>query len=232
MANEDPGAYSRSVTRRGLLALVGGVAALPLVGLPPIGRARAAVSRNLHFQVLRDGSQIGEHRIDFRADGDRLAIVTQIDIKIEALIFSVFRFMHRSEEIWDAGRLVSIESITDDDGTALQVSGGAVPGGFRIVGIGGPFLAASTLMTSNTLWDPRIVRESRLLDAQRGGEMGLIARQLPDELVETSQGHLRTSCYLLITPLYAGRIFYDADNRWVKALLELRGQNIEYALAT
>jgi hypothetical protein len=61
--------------------------------------------------------------------------------------------------------------------------------------------------------------------------MGLIARQLPDELVETPQGHVRTRCYLLITPLYAGRIFYDADNRWVKALLELRGQNIEYALA-
>ena len=87
-------------------------------------------------------------------------------------------------------------------------------------------------MTSNTLWDARIVRESHLLDAQRGGEMGLIARQLPDELVETPRGQVRASCYLLVTPLYAGRIFYDADNRWVKALFELRGENIEYALAT
>jgi hypothetical protein len=203
-----------------------------LVGLPLIGRARAAVPHDLHFQVLRDGSQIGEHRINFRTDGDRLAITTQIDIEIEALVFSVFRFTHRAEEIWDAGRLVSIKSTTDDDGTALQVSGSVVPEGFRIVGIGGPFLAARTLMTSNTLWDPRIVRESRLLDAQRGGEMGLIARQLPDEMVETPRGQVRASCYLLVTPLYAGRIFYDADNRWVKALFELRGENIEYALAT
>jgi hypothetical protein len=203
-----------------------------LVGLPLIGRARAAVPQDVHFRVLRDGSQIGEHRINFRTDGDRLAITTQIDIEIEALVFSVFRFTHRSEEIWDAGRLVSIKSTTDDDGTALQVSGSVVPEGFRIVGIGGPFLAARTLMTSNTLWDARIVRESHLLDAQRGGEMGLIARQLPDELVETPRGQVRASCYLLVTPLYAGRIFYDADNRWVKALFELRGENIEYALAT
>jgi hypothetical protein len=27
-------------------------------------------------------------------------------------------------------------------------------------------------------------------------------------------------------------VFYDGDQRWVKALIELKGQTIEYALAT
>jgi hypothetical protein len=35
----------------------------------------------------------------------------------------------------------------------------------------------------------------------------------------------------MITPHYAGRLFYDAEGRWVKALFELKGERVEYALA-
>jgi hypothetical protein len=157
-------------------------------------------------------------------DGNRLVVATHVDISIEALVFTIFRFAHRSEEIWESGQLVSINSTTDDDGTALQVSGSVVDGGFRIVGANRPFQAARTLMTSDTLWDSRILRETKLLDAQRGGEMGLITRQLADELVDTPRGTVRASCHLVVTPLYAGQMFYDAEGRRVKALLELQGE--------
>ena len=43
---------------------------------------------------------------------------------------------------------------------------------------------------------------------------------------------MRASRYQMITPHYAGSVFYDGDQRWVKALIELKGQTIEYALAT
>ena len=46
------------------------------------------------------------------------------------------------------------------------------------------------------------------------------------------RGPVRASRYQMITPHYAGSVFYDGDQRWVKALIELKGQTIEYALAT
>ena len=35
----------------------------------------------------------------------------------------------------------------------------------------------------------------------------------------------------MITPHYAGSVFYDGGGRWVKALVEVKGETIEYALA-
>lgn len=130
-----------------------------------------------------------------------------------------------------SGRLVSVKSTTDDNGTLLQVSGYAAEDGFRILGEDGPFLASGHLLTSNTLWDSRLVRESRLIDVQHGNEVGLVVKRLGDEQVDTPQGPVRASRYQIITPHYAGSLFYDADGRWVKGLIEQQGEILEYALA-
>jgi SAM-dependent methyltransferase len=139
---------------------------------------------------------------------------------------------HDAQEIWQSGRLVSVTSTTDRDGTRLQVSGSAVADGFRIVGENGPFLAAAQLLSTNALWDSRIVHEQRLIDVQYGGEIGLVTRPFGEEQVATPQGQVRASRYQMITPHYAGSVFYDGHQRWIKALIEMKGQTIEYALAT
>ena len=94
-----------------------------------------------------------------------------------------------------------------------------------------PSVAPGHLLTSNTLWDRRIVGEDRLIDVQRGGEIGCVTTPLGDEPVDTPQGPVRASRYQMLTPYLAGSVFYDTGGRWVKALLELKGERIEYALA-
>ena len=220
------------MTRRRLFGLAATGAAMPLLRPLPSVRAYAAARRDLRFRALWHGSSIGEHRVAFRTDGDRLVVDTHIDIAVRVLFFTVFRLKHDAQEIWQAGRLVSVTSTTDRDGTRLQVSGNAVADGFRIVGEDGPFLATADLLTTNALWDSRIVHEQRLIDVQYGGEIGLVAKLLGDEQVDTPQGPVRASRYQIITPHYAGSVFYDGDQSWVKALIELKGQTIEYALAT
>lgn len=195
-------------------------------------RAHAAAHRDLRFRALRHGSPIGEHRVTFRRHGDRLTVETRVDIAVKVLFFTAFRFKHEAEEVWQSDRLLSVLSTTDDDGTLLQVSGHAVMDGFRIIGADGPFLASPRLLTSNTLWDRRIVRESRLIDVQHGGEIGLVVKPLGDEQVDTPQGPVRASRHHMITPYYAGSVFHDSDGRWVKGLIELKGELVEYALAT
>jgi hypothetical protein len=220
------------MSRRRLLGLAATAAAMPLLRPLPAVRAYAAAQRDLRFRALWHGSSIGEHRVAFKTDGDRLVVDTHIDIAVKVLFFTVFRLTHDAQEIWQSGRLVSVTSTTDRDGTRLQVSGNAAADGFRIVGLDGPFLAATDLLTTNALWDSRIVHEQRLIDVQYGGEIGLVAKLLGDEQVDTPQGPVRASRYQIITPHYAGSVFYDGGQSWVKALIELKGQTIEYALAT
>ena len=223
---------ARHVTRRRLLRLASAAAAIPLSGPLRSVRASTVAHRDLGFRVLRHGSAIGEHRVTFRPDGNRLIIETRVQIAVKVLFFTAFRFAHDAEEVWRSDRLVSVTSTTDDNGTLRQVSGHAVADSFRITGEDGPFLASGHLLTSNALWDSRIVRQTRLIDVQHGGEIGLVTKQLGDEDVDTPQGPLRASRHHMITPYYAGSVFHDRDGRWVKSVLELRGEHVEYALTT
>jgi len=208
-----------------------GAAAAVWPFLRPLPLARATTQGDLQFRALWKGASIGEHSVAFRRDGGRLTVDTHIDISAKVLFFTVFRLKHDAQEIWQSGRLASVTSTTQRDGARLRVSGAAAPEGFRIVGEDGPFLAPAHLLTTNSLWDSRIVRESRLMDVQYGGEVGLVARVLGPEQVDTPQGPVAASRYQLITPHYAGSVFYDGAQRWVKALLESKGETIEYALA-
>lgn len=216
------------MNRRHLLGLLSAAVAAPLFPAP----ARAAVANDVRFRAMHQGAPVGEHRVAFRADGDRMTVVTHIEITIKVLFFTAFRFRHDAEEVWQAGRLVSVQSTTDDNGARLQVSGYAAGDGFRLIGEDGPFLAAAQLLTSNTLWDKRLVDENRLIDVQHGNEVGLVGKLLGEEAVATPQGQIRASRYHILTPHYAGSLFYAADGRWVKGLIEQQGEILEYALAT
>ena len=172
------------------------------------------------------------HTVSFRQDGERLVVTTRIDISVKVLLFRAFYLEHEAEEVWQAGRLVAVKSTTNDNGTRMQVSGSAVPGGFRIIGEEGPFLAPAQLLTSNMLWDIRMLSASLLIDVQHGGVIGLAVKPRGAALVDTPQGQVRANRHHLITPHYAGTLYHDGSGRWVKALIEARGEIIEYALAS
>lgn len=220
------------MNRRQMLGLAAAAVTAPLLGVCRPMPACAAAFRDLRFRALLHGSQVGQHSVVFRADGSRLRVTTHIDITVKVLFFTAFSFRHDAEEVWEAGRLASVESTTEDNGTALKVSGYAAADGFRIIGADGPFLASAKLLTSDTLWDSQLVRQSRLIDVQHGGEVGLVAKLLGEEPVETPQGQMRAKRYQIITPHYAGSLFYDAGGRWVKGLIEQQGEILEYALTT
>ena len=195
-------------------------------------RARAAVApADLSFRALRNGKPIGVHTVSFRQDGERLLVTTRIDILVKVLLFTAFYLKHEAEEVWQAGRLLAVKSTTDDNGTRMQVSGAAVAGGFRIIGEEGPFLAPGHLLTSNMLWDTRMLKVERLIDVQHGGVIGLAVKPLGAALVDTSSGQVRANRHHLITPHYTGTLFHDSGGRWIKALIEAKGEIIEYALA-
>jgi hypothetical protein len=219
----------RSISRRRFLA--GSAAAgAALCGVPiPV---RAASERDLLFRCLWQGSQIGEHSVAFSAEAGRLVVETHIEITAKVLFFTVFSLRHQGREVWQDGRLQAIAATTQSEGARLEVAGEAVGDGFRIVGKDGPFLAAGHLLTSDALWDSRIVEATRLIDAQHGGETGVVVKRLGEAEVETPRGRIRATQHRIITPYYAGSLFYDEAQRWVKALVEFKGETLEYALAT
>ncbi len=227
---EDPTGRRDIIDRRTLLGWGVAAAGLPLFGA--ISVARAATPPDIRFRAIHGGTTVGEHRVQFRSDGDYLVVTTHIDITVRILFFTAFRFSHDAVEVWQSGRLISVEGTTDDNGVQLSVTGSAVEDGFRITGVDGPYLAPPQLLTTNTLWDRRLLHESRMIDVQHGGEVGLVVKPRGEEDVATPRGPVRSRRFQIITPNYAGSVFFDRNWRWVKGLMERNGEILEYALAS
>jgi hypothetical protein len=214
------------MNRRACLGILaaGGVVA---VGGPALAQP-AAVPRDVRFRLLRSGSSIGSHAVTFRQDGSKTIAQVDVDIVVRVAFITAFRYRHSSEEVFEGGRLMSVRSQTNDNGRTYGVSGQATRDGFRIEGPGGPFTAPATLLTSNSTWNAGFVRQQALLNVQQGGQCGLAVNRVGSEAVTAGGAQVTAEKYRAITPQCAGHVWYAPDGRWVRAVLEMRGETVEY----
>lgn len=201
--------YNKALARRTVLtagwaAAVG--CALPCVAqsTSPIAWPSTAGSRR--FSVLNRGNRIGAHTILYLPATGEVQVNTEIELLGKFAFFTVFRFSHRSTEVWRAGRLISLTSETLEHGETLRVDGAATPQGFRVVSKGGPFIASAATLTSNSMWTPVILEQATLVDAQHGGIIGVSTRKLADEQLVIAGRQTRASRYSFISPYFAGTI--------------------------
>lgn len=183
-----------------------------------------------HFSVFYKGSRIGAHTILYSSETGETRVSTSIHLLVKAAFFTMFRFSHTSTETWRDGQLMSLTSETLEHGETLRVDGIATPQGFRVVSKGGPFIAPSATLTSNSLWTPAVLEQTTLVDAQYGGIIGVSARKFADEQIIIADRQIAVTRYTLITPYLAGSIWYDEKNLWVRGEFERNGSHIQYQL--
>lgn len=211
----------------GKLAMAGGALLLP--GVPALA-ATVPPARVIPFMVAMDGGPVGTHTLAFNRDGDRM--VVDIDIRLEVgSIITLFRYAHRNREVWENGRLVSLDTETDDDGTAYQVSGRASADGFRVTGgVEGDFVAPADVMPSS-YWNIGTVDQTRVLDTQRGRMIDVATEQVGEETIEAAGTIVRANRYRMTGTLTVD-VWYSYTGQWVKLAFNARGRDIEYTLAT
>jgi len=224
-----------SIPRRALL--LAGLAGAARCAFPRAARAASAfllpsTTGNRRFSVLYGGDKIGSHAVLYSSTTGEIRITTEIHLLVKVAFFTLFAFSHRSEETWRDGRLASLSSDTEEDGDPLHVEGVATAQGFRVESAGGPFLAAATTLTSNSLWTPAVLEQETVVDAQHGGIIGISARKYADETIIIAGRPVRAARYKLVTPYLAGSIWYDEENLWVRGEFERHGSKILYQLDT
>ena len=141
--------------------------------------ATAAGPAEWRFAALLDGTQIGTHRFELRSGASdtnlrELRSVALFEVKVLGLV--VYRYRHRAEEQWRGDCLASMTAHTDDDGRVTEVSGRAIPAAFvldvRAAESGSPVqppeATRGDCLMSFAYWNPRLARQSRLLDPGTG----------------------------------------------------------------
>lgn len=178
----------------------------------------AAAPRTLEFDVLRDGAPIGTHRVTIERTGNEARATIEIDMAVRLAFVTVYRYTHRSTELWRDGRLVSLDARTDDNGTRTQVAARATDTGLAIDGSGGRYIApAETVPTS--YWNREKASRGRLLDTQSG--------KLIDVTTTTLAADSSGTRYRLAGDLEADLV-YGPGGDWTGLSFAARGARIDY----
>jgi hypothetical protein len=113
---------SRPLGRRTVLGVAASGAAAAMTpwralaqSVPPGGR--------LNFNLIRDGSRIGEETVTFQPDGDRLTVVVDVAIRVTLAMIPVFRLHHHETESWQDGQILSFAATTMKNGSHFYAQG-------------------------------------------------------------------------------------------------------------
>lgn len=151
--------------------------ALPLLALPLLSWPARAAPAAIRFRILRQGSQIGTHRVTFSEANGELTARTDVDIAVRLLGVTVFRFNHRFTELWAGDRLRLATSHHDRNGTVTEMVARAAEGGILVQGPKGPQrLPAEAAPLS--WWNPRSFTRP-LFDTETGEPLRLRWTRIP-----------------------------------------------------
>lgn len=193
-------------------------------------------SGEIPFAVFRNGdSEMGYHRLRFTREGDRVIVEKEINFKVRLAFITAFRYEHRNREVWENGRLVSLDTTTNDDGREHWVRGRATPEGFAVESSRGSLIAPADVIPTS-YWNIATIGATKLLDTQRGLMMDVRIEPLGVEPV-TADGAAVEARHFRINILSnkpgstdAIDIWYDDNDAWVKLAFKAKDQQITYRL--
>ena len=183
-----------------------------------LGAAPVAAGQSAEFVVLRGGTPIGSHRVEVETVGDDTKVHVSIALDVAFGPIPLYKYRHDSQEIWRQGRLIRLDSHTNDDGDILTLSVRSVAGGLRGDGSKGVFTApADTVPTS--YWNPALATNRPLLDSQ-------IGRLLDVVRVPLGSGRWRLEGELNLD------IAYSPQGQWTGLSFRHKGADFVYVART
>jgi len=196
-----------------------------LVLLAPLVFAAAAQAgvedTTLNFAVTRNGDRIGTTTLRLQRDGRNLVadIATQVQVKIASI--TVYRFEQRETERWADGKLLALQSMTDDNGTVHRVS--AARNGDKLsVTANGKVSEIDPAIVPASLWNAQLVQKTIALNSRDGSIMPVSVIDHGKEQLML-QGRPLTAHHYSIKTNLPQDVWYGEDYRLLK--VELRGSD-------
>ena len=216
-------AYAMMAKLFGAAFLLNGVFA----GLPA-----AAQSRAWDFEVLLNDAPIGYHRFTLREHGGQRQMKIEARFDVKVLVFNAYRYAHDASEDWRGNCLESLAARTSDNGEMFAVD--ATREGERLAvttangraGFGGCIM-------SFAYWNPEILRQSRLLNAQTGEYEAIKVTALADESIAVRGAAVMAKHYRITGPKNPIDLWYSDDHEWLALESTVAGgRRLRYRLRT
>ncbi len=184
----------------------------------------------LRFDVELDGRNIGAHALTFETHPDgTLDVAIEIDLEIAFGPFTVFAYTHRNRTSWQGGRLVAMNSETDDNGEQHWVIVRAGNDGLTVSSDQDPGTKLSAAMLPTTYWMASTVRQTRMINSQTGELLEVRTRKVGRETVPGPGGAIPATHYRLDGDLEID-LWYDDAGVLIGLAFVARGAQVTYRL--
>ena len=193
-----------------------------------LGTLKAALpsAEQIVFQVFRDDDTIGRHTVEFSRQGDDLHVDIDIFLEVNFAFLTLYRYQHQNREVWRGGRLVSIDTATDDDGDTYWVRGEMTEAGLKVEGSSGSFVAPADILPTS-YWNADSANKSQFLDTQHGQLIDVSVSPVGTETISVAGRATDAHRYSVRGDLNLD-LWYTADGEWAKTSFEARGAEVSY----
>lgn len=196
------------MNRRAMLLSAGALA------LPARAAAQAIPrSGRMHFRVLRNGSPIGEHLMQFSASAGKLNISTIGRLLVTFAGIPIFRYSVQAMEYWENGQFQAVDSAVNFNGTPLEVHAEQVKGGYRVQGTRvPPYLAPENLLPL-TYWN-KAMMDATILNIQTAHCYPVTVNSPGWKALPTANGGTIIARRYNLTGKLRMSIWYDQGGSW------------------
>lgn len=200
--------------------------ALLLLAGPSASHAETSV---WNFRVLLDGREIGRHEFTLRESGNAMELRSDAQLDVRLLFFSAWKYVHEAVEQWDGNCLKSLESRTEVNGRSQAVSATKQDGGFSVERAAGRERHDGCVM-SFAYWNPEILNERALLNAQNGELLPVRITTLGQETVTVRGEPVRATRHRISGRGVLIDVWYAGD-RWIALEAQAQGdRRLRYEL--
>ena len=210
-----------------------GTAAQPIAALALIvasSHALALTQTDYEFDILRNGSPVGQHELRISRLGDETRVLALSNIRVTLLGFTLYRMRYRSEEVWDGQGLKVLAVDVDDDGQSSRIDGQRRGSHFHWMTADGSETSEPLPVYPSNHWNPSVIRASSVLNTLTGQSNRIEVTAAPGEkrlpLPDAANSSATAYQYRGELNLYS---WYDRQGRWLGMRFKGRdGSNIEY----
>jgi hypothetical protein len=167
----------------------------------------------IEFEILRNDTPVGSHRVTFEREGDDLSVTVTSDIVVRFLAVPVYRFHYQSQTLWADGRLKTVKAVTNDDGDVSTVE--ATADGTEAV-IDGPAgrLTASLPFFAIDHWNADELAQGIVLNSITGKLDRVRTTAAGADEIDTADGPCAADRYDVDGDLKFSA-WYDPSGRWI-----------------
>ena len=182
------------------------------------------------YKIERGGSEIGRQTVVVGKDGDKVTVSDESVVKVKIAFITAYTFDHSRRETWQDGKLTSLETRIDDNGTKSTLTARADGDKLAIKGTAGESTQALGIVPTG-YWNVATVKQTKLFHDETGKILTIAVTGGEGQKIDLGGGRTIDAKKWQMTGDDKVELWYDSRDVLVKQRFEARdGSMIVYTI--